>query len=128
MRSALTLGTLGVLLLFGFGMGLLHWSAEECGRALGITLISGLISPLIILQGERFRILRRSIFRNGYITWVVFVILFFGLIWVFGPEALRSLNAMLWMALPLSLSTGFSIIVFGPVQDSLVRTRQKRQR
>lgn len=127
MRSALTLGSLGVLLVFFLGLGQLEWSVVDCLWTVGVTLISGFFSPLIVLQGERVGALKRTLFRNGMTTWILFVSLFLGLIWIMGPESLRSGKAMLWMFVPLSFTTGFSIIAFGPVQDRLVSARQKRR-
>ena len=129
MKIACFLGTLGSLLSILTGIWILDFSlGNACLCILGANA-AGMLSLLFTLEWEHgfsFRWSKNtSDLRATLHAWIFLSLSYLGSLLTFVP-ALRSLQAMLVMSLPLLLSLGFCILVFGPIRDTVVRRRQKR--
>ena len=76
---------------------------------------------------ERVRWFKRLVIPGWARTWLFFVAVYFGVLLGLVPE-MRDLRAFKWMSLPLIYTSGFTIIVYGPVHDFFVRRSQRRGR
>lgn len=115
--------------MIGVGLGLLIGSrlGLETSDTLYCFLISvcaGLFSLTATLQAEQVKWIRKAILNRSLKTWSFLLFLYFGPLLFFCP-VLRDQKIFLVMAIPLVLATGFSILVFGPLQDRLVRRAQR---
>ena len=88
---------------------------------------AGLFALLVTLKGERTSWARRVFFGKSRKTWPVFLCLYLAPMLALIP-VLRTGMGFLWLFVPLVLSTGYCIIVFGPIQDYLVARAQRRER
>jgi hypothetical protein len=125
MLSAIFNGCLGVTLAFVIGSRVLGLSAGEIGLCILASEISGLLSLLATLRMERVPFLRRYLINRSLKTWALFLCIYFGIILLIAP-AMRDWRHWLWMTVPLMLGNGFVILLFGPIQDFLVRRDQRR--
>ena len=120
-------GFLGVALTSYVGTQVLglHWEAPL--RCILATNIAGLAALLITLRAEKTPWMRSRVIYRPLWTWVLFLSVYFGTLLGFAPE-MRVGRQFAWLILPVILSTGFAILVFGPIQDRLVARAQRRAR
>ena len=132
MKTAGTLGLLGLCLTMLLGVFSLQWSPLTAFLCFLSSNLAGLASILITLQVEHLISVRQE--RNGgkgqpwgstFKSWTLLFLLYFSMLLLLSPS-LRNVQAMLYLCFPLILSTGFCIILFGPIRDSIVRKRQKK--
>jgi hypothetical protein len=123
-------GFIGLASLAGIGHLLLDWTLPQIGRVFGASLLAGTIALFGILKAERFPAFRRIFMGRPLKVWVLFSSAFFGQVFLYAPE-LRpwlDLRAFALQLVPIMLSNGFTIVLFGPVQDRLVWRRQRLER
>lgn len=116
---------LGSALSFVIGLGLLHLRASQVLVSLVASQGSGLIALLLTLRAERITWIRGKVLNRSLKTWIFFAGLYIGLLLLFSPS-LREPRVMAGLIVPLILSNGLCIIVFGPIQDWIVRWEQRK--
>lgn len=113
----------GLTLLVGFyelGMGL-----DETLLSILASNVAAVIALLVTLRTQRLSWVVKQVHFRTLKTWTFTLAVFLGIAVSLSPP-LRDVHRLLILALPLALSTGFGIIVFGPIQDSFVRADQRR--
>jgi putative effector of murein hydrolase LrgA (UPF0299 family) len=125
MRSALFNGTLGATLAWLVGSKVLGLTLSEVGLCLIAAQVGGLLALFVTLKTAKVTFLRKYVVNRSLKTWALLLLVFFGTVALIAPPT-RELRNWLWMTIPLVLSTGFCIIVFGPIQDLFVRREQRR--
>lgn len=125
MIAALLNGFIGTGLSFGLAMGILDFSFWECLLCLFAANTSAFIGVLLTLQAERITRGRGRWLNNGLKAWAFLTTIYCVILLSLAPP-LRAFKPFIYLFLPLLLSTGFSILVFGPVQDILVRRQQRK--
>jgi hypothetical protein len=120
-------GILGLLLALALGIGILEMSWFEILRCILSANLAAAGALMLILKLEATPWVRKKVLTRSLKTWVVFTGVFLGILLALSP-ALREPRAFGWLILPLILSTGFWILLFGPIQDRLVARRQSRER
>ena len=117
--SAWINGTLGVILVLAIGLLRLDLSLLQALNCIFASLFAGLMGLLAVSKGMRTLWLRRHVMFNPLSTWIVFLLIYFGLELLLAPP-LRNLVNAAWLILPTILSTGFTILAYGPLQDRIV--------
>jgi putative effector of murein hydrolase LrgA (UPF0299 family) len=125
MRSALFNGTLGAALAWFVGTKILDLTLADVGLCLIAAQVAGLLALFVTLQTAKVPFLRKNVVNRSLKTWALLLLVFFGTVVLLAPPT-RELRNGLWMTIPLVLSTGFCIVLFGPIQDFLVRREQRR--
>lgn len=126
MFSALLTATLGVLAALAVGryIGL---DASDVLRALLASNIAGFLAVLGVVNLQYVSLIKRFLMRGISGTWVFFLATYCVLTWALGPAG-WGLAEYAPLSVPLVMSCGFSIVVFGPLQDAAVRRRQQKTR
>ena len=125
MTCALINGLVGLALSLLIGMGVLEFPFGEVIFIVLISNIAGLVSLLVTLRAEKSPWLKETWLNHFLKTWLFLAIQYFGILLGF-CSSLRSPGSMLLLVFPLILSTGFGIIIFGPIQDIIVKRSQKK--
>jgi hypothetical protein len=115
---------LGLALLIGSRLG---FDLRDSLFCIFVSNLAALVSLLTTLQAERTQWLRKFVLNRSLKTWSVLLFVYFGILFFFCPM-LRDGKTFLLMIVPLVLATGFSILVFGPIQDRIVRRNQRNSR
>ncbi len=126
MIVALTNGIIGL----GLSLVLGNRLGFELGDSLYFVLVStlaGLVALTTTLQAEKNAWLKKFLLNRSLKTWALLLVLYFGSLLTFCP-LLREGRTFLLMAIPLVLTTGFSILLFGPIQDGIVSRSQRNSR
>ena len=118
-------GIIGILTSFWVGNRILSLDTSEILRCIGASLIAGMLALVVTLKAEHVSWVRRVLLNRSLKTWVLFLSIYFGGLLILAP-ALRDPRVMGWMIAPLVLSTGFTILGFGPLQDRWVAQAQRR--
>jgi magnesium-transporting ATPase (P-type) len=127
MVSALFCGTLGWLSGLWIATQKLGLTTEDALQMLAAASVAGFTAVVTLTNIQWIPWVKRIFLTNISKTWVVFLSLFSAITYGLSPRGL-SWQAYGWMAFPLVLSTGFIIILFGPIQDRIVRHRQRKER
>ena len=122
---ALFNGWLGVGVCIGIALHILDWDLRAAVLAVLLSNIAAFVSLSTTLKVEKTQWLRAKWLSSTLRTWIVLLGLYIGLLTLFFPP-LRTLKSFLWLIFPLILSTGFAIIVFGPIQDYWVKKAQRK--
>jgi len=122
MISALLNGIVGLSLSILVGTQALNLTLVDSLRCVLSSNIAGLFALLTTLQAERFL---KPWLNRSLKTWALLLILYLGGLIATAP-VLRDSKTLVYLLFPLILSTGFSILVFGPIQDRLVRRQQRK--
>ena len=120
-------GALGVLSSVWLGTGVLHFDLKTVLLCVGASVISGLAAVFSVTTGERTPWIRKHILNRSRRTWPTFLVIYFGGVLLLSP-ALRDSRAFLILVGPLVLCTGFTILIYGPIQDRIVARIQKNSR
>jgi hypothetical protein len=89
--------------------------------------VAGMVAVLTILKGERTPWVKRNILTRSRRTGPIFASLYFAL-QLAGAPAMREARNFVWLVIPTLLSTGFTILAFGPIQDRIVARIQRQSR
>lgn len=125
MRSAILNGVVGTALVFLVGIRVLGLSPPDLVVCILATQAAALVSLFFILKMERVIFVRQRLINRSLKTWILFLGVYFGVSLLLG-RPLREPKTFLWLSVPLMLTTGFAIIVFGPIQDFFVGRNQRR--
>jgi len=125
MLVALLNGFIGLVSGLLIGTLLLGLEPIDILICLLVSDLAALVALLSTLCAERSVILKKFWFRRSYQTWSILLILYFGILLAACP-VLRNWKNFFGMLAPMIFATGFSIIVFGPIQDRIVGRIQKK--
>ena len=98
-------------------LALTDWNSLLCVLA---SNGAGMAALLLTLQSERRPWIRRHVLTRSWRTWTFFLSIYFGGMLLIAPP-LREPRILAWLAIPLMASTGFTILIFGPIQDRLTK-------
>lgn len=126
MIIALINGLIGLTLSIYIGTEVLDLSLLSSLNCVLAANIAGFTSLFCTLKAEKNRWIKRYLLNRILKTWIFLVFIFFGILFVVEPN-LKNLKTLIYLLLPLILSTGFMIILFGPIQDALQRGQRKRE-
>ncbi|MFZ9594639.1 MAG: hypothetical protein ACO3A2_01020 [Bdellovibrionia bacterium] len=127
MTAAFITGLLATVVCLWIGLQNLGLSASTLLQAILVSNGVGLISIFFTL-----RVIRKlPPLKSGNLglirAWMILVSVYLTLFKAFCPS-LGSLESFFSLIFPLILTNGFSILIFGPIQDYLVRLEQKKRR
>lgn len=126
MISALLNGLVGLALCLGVGLYYVDLLPEEILYCVLVSNGAALVALLVTLKAEKYPWFKKK-FNRTLKTWGFLASLYYGMLLLLCP-VLRDMQILLKMAFPLLISTGFCILVFGPIQDYFVRQAQRRAR
>ena len=104
--------------------------SESWQRALelvGISNFAGFTALMMTVQLEVVPVVKKRLLNSTLRTWILMSAIYFSILLGFSPE-LRSLYHLTIFFLPLLLSTGFMMMVFGPLQDQIVGWRWRKRK
>lgn len=127
MLTAILNGCIGLILSCGLGLLYLQLSWIDVLQAVFASNVGALVSLLLTLKGEQTPWVKSIFLGRSLKTWPFLMVFYFGISLALSPP-LRDVHILLWMGFPLLLSTGFSLLLFGPIQDYCVSQRQRRNR
>lgn len=127
MKAALLFGTAGTLLSLWVGGEFFGLNYLQVLWTVLVANFAGLVSLLLTLRAEGIPALKNKWLNSGLKTWALISVLYLSMMVTFAP-VLRTPLTLLGMFLPNLLSTGYSILVFGPIQDRIYRNAQRRAR
>lgn len=125
MRVAFFIGLFGLLSVGIIGSQVLALSFGEILFIWTVSLITGLFSLLTTLAAERNTWVKNHILRGSVLTWAFLVILYFGILLALAPQ-IRDVENLIWLFLPLMVAHGWTLLIFGPIQDQIVRRSQQK--
>jgi hypothetical protein len=117
-------GTIGVIATLVLGTTVLNLSWMNLVQALLVSQVAGVIGLLLTLQAEGVPWIRRHILRRSVMTWSFFLLIYFGILLGANP-VLRDAKTLAWLIVPIILNQGWCILIFGPIQDQIVRRKQR---
>ncbi|MGZ3688972.1 MAG: hypothetical protein ACXWP5_06550 [Bdellovibrionota bacterium] len=125
MRLAWSVAVIGVVLTFWLGMGPAGLNFGESLDCLIGTVVAGMVAILVTLRLQRMtgpaKDLVRGISRSYFVLYALY---FATLLAVCKP--VRHLHTFLIMFVPMVCDLGFTIVVFGPLQDQIIRSLQRK--
>jgi hypothetical protein len=127
MKAALLNGILGSALTLFLGQTYLGIPWMDLLPTLFLANVAGLISLLLTLQIQRTK-LYAQIPVKGFLKSWGFLISIFLMLLVPISKPLQEVRHLALLFLPLGMSLGFCILVFGPIQDFLVRYRYQQEK
>ncbi len=124
MKSALINGFIGLVLSLFVSLHFFDGSVADVLRSVIVSNFAGMIALLVTLKLESFPWLRKHFLNHTLKTWSLLSVTYFMILFALAPS-FQSYTHFFAMLLPLILSVGFGIILFGPIQDHFVRKQQK---
>lgn len=125
MRFALVGGFAGIAMALAVGNWILNLNAQKIALTVFVSIVAGFFTLLLTLSGERSAWAKKCLLRGSLRTWMFFVSFYVAAMLLFAPPV-RSPRAFAWMFVPLMFCNGFSVLMFGPVQDRLIRRHQRK--
>lgn len=127
MKAAIFSGVLGSALTFFLGESYLNIPWIDLVPTLFLANVMGLISLILTLQIQRTRLYSQIPVPGFLKSWALIVGLFLMLL-VPISKPLQNVSSLLILLFPLGMSLGFCILVFGPIQDFIVRYRYQQEK
>jgi hypothetical protein len=118
-------GTIGVFATLALGSFVLNIDLPSLFQILLVSQVAAVVGLLLTLQAEGVPWIRRYVLRRSLMTWSFFLAIYFGILLGANP-VLRDGRILAWLILPIILNQGWSILIFGPIQDQIVRRNQRR--
>ena len=126
MKAALLNGFIGSWLTLWIARGMYDFEISEAILCISISNLAGLVALVSTLQIERSLESLKGWLNRSFVTWTLLVVFYFTILLSLAP-LLRNPVILISLLFPLVLSTGFAMILFGPIQDYLVRRQQIRK-
>ena len=123
--TAWVAGFIGVLSTFGVGTRVLNLRPLDCLICILGSVFAGLCAVFLILRAEREPWIRAHILTRSLRTWFFFLSTYALVLLMVAPPV-RDWARFLWLLAPLILCTGFTIRIFGPIQDRIVAKLQRK--
>lgn len=124
MLVAIVTGFIGLALSIFFGVEFQLLPLSEILVAVAASNVAAFMGLILTLRAEKIAWVRQNILTRALASWTLLSAIYFTLLFVLAPF-LYDFNVLKWLFFPLLLSTGFAIVVFGPVQDLNMRRQQK---
>lgn len=125
MVSAMLNGIVGTLLVFWLGGRFWGLDLSFAACAVVASNLAGFVALLSTLALERRKLSRRILMGNALKTWLFLALLYGGSIALLIPE-LRDATRLAILFIPLVMSNGFMLPLFGKAQDALIRWESRR--
>ena len=125
MITALTNGFLGLGLCLGLSNYLLQWPVGKAFSAVLASNLASFAAVMFTLHGVKWLPPLLRWIKGIPRTLGCLVVTYTSLMLLLMP-ALQEWRPFLILFGPLALTTGFSIVVFGPIQDRIVRRAQRK--
>jgi hypothetical protein len=126
MKAAIFNALLGTLLSLAAGLEILHLDWPTILLCVFTSNLSLFVALLGSLQIEKLAWFKKIPLHGAIKTWTVLTLLYVGLAVSLSAPLQNSKNFLV-LVLPLILSAGVGILLFGPVQDQLVRRQQRKE-
>ncbi len=120
MKSALLFGFLGTALSFITGYRLVQLDGQTILLGIVLSNFGALFALISTLQVEKMHFFKKLPLPGPLKTWSLLTLFYLGSLAPFLIR-LKEWNDFFILVLPLIWSSGFSLILFGPIQDWLVR-------
>ena len=127
MKAAILNSMIGIMLSFLVGYKILDSSLFDTFLSIIGANCAGLVSLLFTLQLEKFADKFERNYLKGNLRIWSFLLLTYSTVLVCLSPSIREFRSFILLFIPLLLSSGFSLIVFGSIQDRLVWREQKSQ-
>lgn len=127
MVAAIMNGLLGIGTSLAIGIHYLGMSIEDILLCILVSNFAALVSLLATLKAEKNPWLVKVWLNRTLKTWFFLAVIYFGIQFTLCPP-LRSSDPFLYLTFPLMFSTGFAMVIFGPIQDEFIKRQQKRAR
>jgi predicted exporter len=125
MRIALVMGTFGAFLTYWVGTHFCGLSTQDVVMAVLISNLSAFVTVLSVLALERQSDFRRRFMGSFVQVWAFMGLFYFGILLSLVP-ALREWKTLAILLLPLLLSIGWMLPLFGIAQDKLIARVQRK--
>jgi hypothetical protein len=127
MKAAFMNGLLGLIGSFSVGLYLLGMSNFDIIVCIAASMIAALLSLISTLKAVKSFPSSKKPNARLVRAWCVLVFIYLAILFLLAPP-LRNTQTFLYLIFPLILTSGFSILVFGPIQDYVVSAEQKKRR
>jgi hypothetical protein len=127
MKMAVMNGVIGLALCLVLGIEFFEFSPGDALLCVLVSNIAAFISILLTLKAEKITWLAKRFLNHTLKTWALLVLCYLAILLGAVP-LLRDIRTLTYLFIPLVLSTGFAIIVFGPIQDQLVSRSQRKNK
>jgi hypothetical protein len=124
MKAAFLFATLGTALTWYLATQVLGWDWTFVPRGVFVANLAGFSSLLSTLAMERNPAAKATIVKNTLRTWSFITLYYMGVFCVLLPE-MREVRPLAMLFLPLLLTTGIMMPLFGWVQDRLIARVQR---
>jgi hypothetical protein len=121
----LIISVIGIAISYFVGTGLLKLTGAQVLNCVWASQVGAFLALLITTRAERVRWIKKHLLNRSLSTWALLTGVYLGCLVALVP-ALRGWVALATMFCPLFLTNGFAIMVFGPLQDYLVKREQKQ--
>ncbi len=128
MLAALFSTLLGASLVFYFGTQNFGFTKFVLFHAILASNIAGFLDLTFITQTQNIPALKKIFSASISQTWVTLAVFYFAMLVILGPHQMILSSAGAWLLFPLILSAGVSTLLFGPLQDSIMKIRQRRSK
>jgi integral membrane sensor domain MASE1 len=127
MKVALANGLIGLVGSFGVGLYLLGMSGADIALCAFASTIAALISVISTLRAVKWFPSTKKPNSRLVRAWIILGFIYLAILFLIAPP-MRNSQTFLYLIFPLILTSGFSILIFGPIQDYLVSAEQKKRR
>ncbi|MEO5970477.1 MAG: hypothetical protein ABIQ95_11170 [Bdellovibrionia bacterium] len=127
MKAALTNGLMGLIGSFGVGLYLLGMTNTDIFICIVASLVASLLSLMFTLNAVKSYPSTKKPNARLVRAWCILISIYLAILFLFAPP-IRNAHTFLYLIFPLILTNGFSILIFGPIQDYLVSAEQKKRR
>ena len=121
------MGTLGVFLTYFLCVAHLGLSWKTALLAVLASEVGGFVTLMVVLNLQNIKVIKKWIIPTVSRTWIVFTSIYILVTYAFLPAEI-GFRSFLPLIMPLIFSTGFVVILFGPIQDAIVRRGQRKMR
>jgi len=125
MIAAWIMGVSGAALTLWLGTSYLGLTVSQALLSSLVSEIGGFVALLITIRASQDQWFGANRFKGGLRTWGLLSSIYF-LILLLALPYLRDLTRLAVLFLPLQLGHGFLSLVYGPIQDRIVRARYGR--
>ena len=126
MKAALINGLTGLFGSFGVGLYVLGMSVSDIIVCIIAAMIASLVAMISALKLVKLYPSAKKPNTRLVRAWCILVSIYLVILFLLAPP-LRNSQSFLYLIFPLILTSGFSILVFGPIQDYLVSEEQRKK-
>jgi hypothetical protein len=124
MIAAWITGVTGALLTLWLGTSYLGLTVSEALMTSLFSEIAAFVAAMITVRATQDQWFGANHFKGGVRTWALVSSIYFLILLGLDPP-MRNLTRMAVLFFPLQIGHGFMAMVYGPIQDRIVRSRSK---